>query len=109
MSDKKAYKFNRRNFLKFAGVAGLATGAGVMLPKDALVTRSEARSKGKQMSYDVHPGQLDDYYGFWSGGHSGNISQCWIPAPAVIHWVSPRPNRAVAPSESAWSMRPWRT
>ena len=26
----------------------------------------------------------------------GNISACWIPDPAVIHWVSPAPNRAVA-------------
>ena len=27
----------------------------------------------------------------------GNISQCCTPWPAVIHWVSPCPKRAVAP------------
>ena len=32
-----------------------------------------------------------------------------MPPPAVSHCTSPRPKRAVAPSESEWSMRPWRT
>ena len=31
------------------------------------------------------------------------------PPPAVSHCTSPRPNRAAAPSESEWSMRPLRT
>ena len=35
---------------------------------------------------------------------NGNISQWTIPPPAVSHWTSPRPKRAVAPSESEWSM-----
>src|SRR3954470_10654242 len=35
-----------------------------------------------------------------SDSTSGNISLCTIPAPAVSHWVSPRPNRAIAPNES---------
>ena len=40
---------------------------------------------------------------------SGNISQCTMPLPAVSHCTSPPPKRAVAPSESEWSMRPLRT
>ena len=32
-----------------------------------------------------------------------------MPWPAVSHCTSPPPKRAVAPSESEWSMRPWRT
>ena len=32
-----------------------------------------------------------------------------MPSPAVSHCTSPRPKRAVAPSESEWSMKPWRT
>ena len=31
-----------------------------------------------------------------------------MPRPAVIHWTSPWPKRAVAPSESEWSMKPRR-
>ena len=53
----------------------------------------------------------------WNSSHgfgplrssSGNISQCTMPLPAVSHCTSPRPKRAVAPSESEWSMKPWRT
>ena len=40
---------------------------------------------------------------------SGNISECWMPLPAVTHCTSPPPKRAAAPSESAWSMSPLRT
>jgi hypothetical protein len=39
----------------------------------------------------------------------GNISECTMPAPAVSHCTSPWPKRAVAPSESEWSMSPLRT
>ena len=41
-----------------------------------------------------------------SRSRSGNISAWTIPRPAVIHWTSPWPKRAVAPSESEWSMKP---
>jgi hypothetical protein len=44
-----------------------------------------------------------------SSSSRGNISEWEIPAPAVTHCTSPRPNLAAAPSESAWSMRPERT
>jgi nitrous-oxide reductase len=87
MSDKKSHtKFNRRNFLKIAGAAGLATGAGVMLPKDALLARTEKGGKGK-MDFDVAPGKLDDYYGFWSGGHSGEIRIIGVPSMREIHRI----------------------
>ena len=42
------------------------------------------------------------------GESSGNISLCTTPRPAVIHCTSPRPNRAAAPIESLWSMKPLR-
>ena len=32
-----------------------------------------------------------------------------MPRPAVSHCTSPLPKRAVAPSESEWSMKPCRT
>ena len=51
MSEKKSNKLNRRNFLKAAGAAGIVAGAGVMIPKDTLMARSE-NGKGK-MSYGI--------------------------------------------------------
>ncbi len=86
MSEKKSNKLNRRNFLKAAGAAGIVAGAGVMLPKDALMARSEKGGKGK-MSFHVPPGKLDDYYGFWSGGHSGEVRIIGVPSMREIHRI----------------------
>ncbi len=65
--------FDRRDFMKLLGVAGVAAGAGYVVPKDMIGSgKAEARMGSKQ-DYEVHPGELDDYYGFWSSGHTGEI------------------------------------
>ncbi|HBH62169.1 MAG TPA: TAT-dependent nitrous-oxide reductase [Nitrospiraceae bacterium] len=86
MSDKKTNKLNRRTFLKIAGAAGLVTGAGVMMPKDILSARPEKGGNGK-LNFEVAPGQLDDYYGFWSGGHSGEVRIVGVPSMREIHRI----------------------
>ncbi len=50
---------------------GVLTAASVGLPQAA-----EAQSKGA----DITPGQLDEYYGFWSGGHSGEVRVLGLPS-----------------------------
>ncbi len=76
--DKKGTNkgLTRRGFLTTA-IAGTVVGAGMAVglkPKEA-----KAREVGR-LSSEVPPGKLDDYYGFWSGGHSGEIRIIGVPS-----------------------------
>ncbi len=57
-----------------AVVAGAGSLGGVALSKKAIAA---APSKNK---YEVAPGELDDYYGFWSGGQAGDIRIMGVPS-----------------------------
>ncbi len=87
MSDKN---LNRRKFLKAVGVAGAAAGVGYVLPKgisdksdNSFIPKAEAKSAGRQ-SHEVKPGEYDDYYGFWSGGHSGEVRIVGVPSMRTL-------------------------
>ncbi|WP_299233973.1 TAT-dependent nitrous-oxide reductase [uncultured Halomonas sp.] len=83
MSDKKKEIENlgRRHFLRNSAVTGVAGaslaggfGAGTLLGGSG---KAQAASEG---SIEVAPGELDDYYGFWSGGHSGEVRVLGVPS-----------------------------
>ncbi len=66
---------SRRKFLTstaFASAAGLGMGTGIM-PNVGLAARNKYNA-------EVGPGELDEYYGFWSGGHSGEVRILGIPS-----------------------------
>ncbi len=70
---------SRRGFLGAAGAASVAGAAGlglsVMTPEAFAKAAKEGRNKAV-----VHPGDLDEYYGFWSGGQSGEVRIIGLPS-----------------------------
>ncbi|MCL7930734.1 TAT-dependent nitrous-oxide reductase [Halomonas llamarensis] len=81
MSDKKTIKdIGRRHFLRNSAVTGVA-GAGLAsgFGAGALLNSQQAQAAGKN-GVEVAPGELDDYYGFWSGGHQGEVRVLGVPS-----------------------------
>lgn len=70
---------SRRKFLGATALAGAvgATGLGgaVMTRESWAAAVTEAKNK-----YHIAPGELDEYYGFWSGGHQGEVRVLGVPS-----------------------------
>ena len=81
MSEEQKKGISRRGL--FQGTAGAAVLAGT-LPAGGIaalglgLTPSPARAETAHAS--VAPGQLDEYYGFWSSGQSGEVRVIGVPS-----------------------------
>ena len=100
-SDKKQQaevelaKPNRRSFLGKSALLGL-TGAGLSLgltackdnaPAAAPAAPAGAAKASTAGSHEVAPGQLDEYYHFSSGGHSGEARILGIPSGRTLRRI----------------------
>lgn len=87
MSEKKTTTeiektgLSRRGFLGATAVTG-ATLAGATAIGSSVMSRETwaAAVKDAQSKVHVGPGELDDYYGFWSGGHQGEVRVLGVPS-----------------------------
>lgn len=87
---------SRRKFLNTAALVGLS-GAGLSIGMSAcnreepVTGESPAPAATVNASHaaSVHlkPGELDTYYGFWSGGHTGDFRVLGLPSGRELHRV----------------------
>ncbi len=79
--EEATSNISRRGFLgaSAAGAAGLAgLGiSGVMTPAQFAEAANKARAEAH---HNIGPGEHDEYYGFWSGGHSGEVRILGVPS-----------------------------
>lgn len=77
MSEEiKKKGLTRRGFLSTAA-AGTVVGAGLAI---GLKPGESKAAETGNLNPHVPPGKLDDYYGFWSGGQSGEIRILGVPS-----------------------------
>ncbi|TDX29468.1 nitrous oxide reductase apoprotein [Modicisalibacter xianhensis] len=79
VEEKKG--LTRRGFLGATAMSGAAL-VGASALGGAVMTRESwaAAVKDAHAKASVGPGELDEYYGFWSGGHSGEVRVMGIPS-----------------------------
>ena len=99
MSEKKVIHsesagIGRRKFLNTAALAGLTAGVAACNDKPAAAPAAPASapaapaaSHASANSTHLKPGELDTYYGLWSGGHTGDMRVLGLPSGREIHRI----------------------
>ncbi|MEI6894215.1 MAG: TAT-dependent nitrous-oxide reductase [Colwellia sp.] len=81
-NDSKDVKLTNESRRKFFGKTALIGAGAVAAPMTAALFASTAKARAAEATNSavVHPGDLDEYYGFWSGGQSGEVRILGIPS-----------------------------
>ena len=98
MSDKKVdlssetAGMGRRRFINTAAIAGLTVGVAACNDKPAAAPAAAPATPAApatKTGANVHlkPGELDTYYGLWSGGHTGDMRVLGLPSGREIHRI----------------------
>ena len=78
MFDDRLSKDRRRGRAALTALVIAGVGAALIAGSAFFPTLVEA--KKKELRTEVPPGELDDYYGFFSGGHSGEVRVLGLPS-----------------------------
>ena len=85
----------RRRFINTAALAGLTVGVAACNDKPAAAPAASApaaapapaAASSAAASIHLKPGELDTYYGLWSGGHNGDVRVLGLPSGREIHRI----------------------
>ena len=87
----------RRRFINTAALAGLTAGVAACTEKPASAPAAAAASgpvaapaaghSAAANAVHLKPGELDTYYGLWSGGHTGDMRVLGLPSGREIHRI----------------------
>jgi nitrous-oxide reductase len=86
----------RRRFINTAALAGLTAGVAACTDKPANAPATAASGPGAAPAAaqadaanatHLKPGELDTYYGLWSGGHNGDMRVLGLPSGREIHRI----------------------
>jgi len=79
MSEEKSknLEMSRRDLFGTSAAAATVVGLGAGLAAGGLLTQPAQAASG---SATVEPGQLDEYYGFWSSGQAGEVRIIGVPS-----------------------------
>ncbi|MCA0174734.1 MAG: nitrous-oxide reductase [Proteobacteria bacterium] len=125
MNDKTTpeapLQLGRRRFINSTALAGLTLGVAACSDKGspAAAAAGSAPAAAGDSNLHVHlkPGELDSYYGLWSGGHTGDMRvlgmpsgrellriPCFVP-DALVGWGITNESKAVMGTKADGSLR----
>ena len=82
MSDTHDTKLSRRDLLGGTAKTAIVAGTAAAVAGSAAIVSDGGLSAAMAAEGDhlVHPGELDEYYGFWSSGQSGEVRVLGVPS-----------------------------